>query len=70
MEEIGMRCERVELRGLAGEVERKLAALSSLFEHPCDANAVTHNPVKGEAPKVESYEGKTPAIGDAQVRAL
>jgi hypothetical protein len=42
-----MRCERAELRGLAGEVERKLAALSSLFEHPCDANAVTHNPVKG-----------------------
>jgi hypothetical protein len=46
---------------------RKLAALSSLFEHLCDANAVTHNPVKGvKRPKVESYEGKTPALGDGQ----
>jgi integrase/recombinase XerD len=30
-----------------------------------------HNPVKGvKRPKVESYEGKTPALSDAQVRAL
>jgi integrase/recombinase XerD len=37
----------------------------------CDANAVTHNPVKGvKRPKVESYEGKTPALGDGQARAL
>jgi len=28
-------------------IRRKLAALSSIFEHPCEANAVTHNPVKG-----------------------
>jgi hypothetical protein len=28
-------------------------------------HAVTHNPVKGvKRPKVESYEGKTPALGD------
>src|SRR6185437_12761369 len=52
-------------------VRRKLAALSSLFEYLCDANAVTHNPVKGvKRPKVESYEGKTPALGDAQARHL
>jgi site-specific recombinase XerD len=55
----------------AGTIRRKLAALSSLFEHLCDANAVTHNPVKGvKRPKVESYEGKTPALGDGQARAL
>jgi integrase/recombinase XerD len=33
-------------------IRRKLVALSSFFDHLCDANAVTHNPVK--RPKVES----------------
>jgi site-specific recombinase XerD len=52
-------------------IRRKLAALSSLFEYLCEANAVTHNPVKGvKRPPVESWQGKTPALGDAQVRAL
>jgi site-specific recombinase XerD len=52
-------------------IRRKLAALSSLFEYLCEANAVTHNPVKGvKRPPVESQQGKTPALGDAQVRAL
>jgi integrase/recombinase XerD len=38
----------LEGRSLSGTtIRRKLAALSSLFEHLCDANAVTHNPVKG-----------------------
>jgi len=62
----------LELRKLAGStLRRKLAALSSLFEYLSDANAVTHNPVKGvRRPKVESYEGKTPALGDAQARHL
>ncbi len=62
----------LERRELAGSsVRRKLAALSSLFEYLCDANTVTHNPVKGvKRPKVESYEGKTPALGDAQARHL
>jgi integrase/recombinase XerD len=33
--------------------------------------SVTHNPVKGvKRPKVESQEGKTPALSDAQARAL
>jgi site-specific recombinase XerD len=61
--------ERRELTG--GTIRRKLAALASLFEYLSDANAVTHNPVKGvRRPKVESYEGKTPALGDAQARHI
>ncbi|HXL86095.1 MAG TPA: tyrosine-type recombinase/integrase [Gemmatimonadaceae bacterium] len=62
----------LEQRQLSGAtIRRKLAALSSLFEHLCDANAVTHNPVKGvKRPKIETYEGKTPALGDHQARAL
>ena len=52
-------------------IRHRLAALSSLFEYLCDRNAVTHNPVKGvKRPPVESYEGKTPAIGDHQAREL
>jgi integrase/recombinase XerD len=48
-----------------------LAAISSLFEYLCEKNTVTHNPVKGvKRPAVESYEGKTPAIGDHQAREL
>jgi integrase/recombinase XerD len=59
-------------RQLAGPTIRaKLAALSSLFEYLCERNAITHNPVKGVSrPKVESGEGKTPALSDAQVRAI
>ncbi len=62
----------LEKQGLAGStIRRKLAALASLYEYLCDSNAVTHNPVKGvKRPKVDSYEGKTPALGDAQVRRL
>ena len=52
-------------------LRHRLAALSSLFEYLCERNAVTHNPVKGvKRPPVESYEGKTPAIGDHQARRL
>lgn len=59
-------------RPLAGAtIRRKLSALSSLFEHLCECNAVLHNPVDGVTrPKVESYEGKTPALGDHQAREL
>lgn len=62
----------LELRGLSGAtIRRKLAALGSLFDYLCNCNAVTHNPVQGvKRPKVDSYEGKTPALGDAQVRLL
>jgi integrase len=52
-------------------IRHRLAALSSLFQYLCDKNAVTHNPVKGvKRPKVESEEGKTPAIADHQARKL
>ena len=61
--------ERRELAG--GTLRRKLAALSSLFEYLCEQNAVSTNPVDGvKRPKVESYEGKTPALGDTQARQL
>ncbi len=59
-------------RGLgSATVRHRLAALSSLFEYLCERNAVTHNPVKGiKRPAVDSYEGKTPALGDHQARQL
>ncbi|MEX8520961.1 MAG: tyrosine-type recombinase/integrase [Leptothrix sp. (in: b-proteobacteria)] len=59
-------------RRLSGStVRHRLAALSSLFEYLCEKNAVTHNPVKGvKRPAVETYEGKTPALGDHQARRL
>ena len=59
-------------RELAGAtIRHRLAALSSLFEYLCEKNAVSHNPVKGvKRPKVESGEGKTPALGDHQAREL
>ena len=68
---IAWRDELVQ-RALSGvTVRHRLAALSSLFEYLCEKNAVTHNPVKGvKRPSVESYEGKTPALGDHQARAL
>ncbi len=64
--------KQLEERGLQGStIRRKLAALSSLFEYLCERNAVVNNPVKGvKRPKVETYEGKTPAIGDHQARQL
>ncbi len=59
-------------RGLgSSSVRHRLAALSSLFEHLCERNAVTHNPVKGvKRPRAESGEGRTPALGDHQARQL
>lgn len=61
--------KRRELSGTT--IRHRLAALSSLFEYLCERNAVLHNPVKGvKRPPVESYEGKTPALGDHQARKL
>ena len=55
----------------AATIRRKLAALASLYDYLCEANAVTHNPVRGvRRPKAETSEGRTPALGDAQARAL
>ncbi len=62
----------LERRGLGGATIRgKLAALSSLFQFLCNEQAVQTNPVKGvERPRTEGYQGKTPALSDAQVRQL
>jgi site-specific recombinase XerD len=64
--------QSLEERGLNGaSIRRKLAALASLYEYLCDRHAVTHNPVKGvKRPRVESAEGKTPALADGQARQL
>lgn len=52
-------------------VRRKLAALSSLFNSLCGDNALALNPTDGvRRPKVQRNEGKTPAIGDHEARAL
>lgn len=62
----------LKARRLSGaSIRHRLAALSSLFQYLCERNAVTHNPVKGvKRPFVESYEGKTPALGDQHARQL
>jgi site-specific recombinase XerD len=58
--------------GLSGTtIRHRLAALSSLYQYLCDKNAVTQNPFKGvKRPRVETEEGKTPALGDHQARKL
>ena len=62
----------LEARNLApSSIRRKLAALASLFDYLCERNAVPHNPVDGvKRPKANHHEGLTPALGDAQARAL
>ncbi|MGX0957694.1 site-specific recombinase XerD [Pseudomonas viridiflava] len=63
----------LEHRGLAGAtIRRKLAALASLFDCLLESNAIAGgNPVHGvKRPKIESNEGKTPALGDHQAKAL
>ena len=64
--------KNLEGRQLSGAtIRRKLAALSSLFDYLCERNAVSLNPVAGvKRPKGNSNEGKTPALGDHQARAL
>src|SRR4051794_35319777 len=62
----------LERRGLApSSIRRKLAAVASLFDHLCEANGVSHNPVRGvKRPRSEANEGKTPVLGDGQARTL
>lgn len=62
----------LEKRVLApASIRRKLSALSDLFDHLCESNSITHNPVKGVArPKEGANEGKTPALSDAQAKRL
>jgi site-specific recombinase XerD len=55
----------------AATIRRKLSALSSLFDHLCNCNAVLHNPVSGVSRPTEgANEGKTPAVSDPQAAAL
>lgn len=64
---------QLESRNLAGAtIRRKLAALASLFDHLLENNAVAGgNPVHGvKRPRVETNEGKTPALGDDQAKLL
>jgi site-specific recombinase XerD len=64
---------QLEERDLSGAtIRRKLAALASLFDHLLESNAVAGgNPVHGvKRPKIETNEGKTPALGDYQAKAL
>ena len=52
-------------------VRRKLSAVSSLFDHLCNENAVETNPVAGvKRPVADNNEGKTPALSDTQAKAL
>lgn len=52
-------------------IRRKLSAVSSLFDHLCNENAVEANPVAGvKRPAADNNEGKTPALSDAQAKAL
>lgn len=64
--------KQLEAASLApATIRRKLSALSDLFDHLCESNAITHNPVKGVArPKEGANEGKTPALSDAQAKRL
>lgn len=64
---------QLEQRHLAGAtIRRKLAALASLFDHLMENNAIAGgNPVHGvKRPKIETNEGKTPALGDDQASLL
>lgn len=62
----------LESRSLSpSTIRRKLSALSSLFDSLCEVNAVTHNPVSDVTrPNEGADEGHTPALSDAQARAL
>ena len=64
---------QLEQRGLTGAtIRRKLATLAGLFDHLLESNAVAGgNPGHGiKRPKIDTNEGKPPALGDHQVRAL
>jgi len=62
----------LESRDLSSaSIRRRLSALASLFDSLCESNCVPSNPVDGvQRPPQDSNEGKTPAISDAQARAL
>jgi site-specific recombinase XerD len=65
---------RKQLEGRALEpstIRRKLSAVASLFDHLCEANAVSHNPADGvRRPSEGMNEGKSAALGDGQAKAI
>ena len=65
---------RKQLEGRALEpatIRRKLSAIASLFDHLCEANAVSHNPADGvRRPSEGLNEGKSAALGDDQAKAI
>jgi integrase/recombinase XerD len=65
---------RKDLEGRALEpssIRRKLSAVASLFDHLCEANAVTHNPADGvRRPSEGANEGKSPALSDERAKLL
>ena len=64
--------KQLETRTLeASTVRRKLSAVASLFDYLCECNAVPFNPADGvKRPNQGTNEGKSPAWGDAEAKAL
>ncbi|MBX7210387.1 MAG: tyrosine-type recombinase/integrase [Verrucomicrobiaceae bacterium] len=64
--------KQLEARELeAATVRRKLSAVASLFDYLCECNAVPFNPADGvKRPNQGANEGKSPALGDAEAKAL
>lgn len=64
--------KQLETRALeAATVRRKLSAVASLFDYLCESNAVPFNPADGvKRPNQGANEGKSPALGDEQAKAL
>lgn len=64
--------KQLETRELeASTVRRKLSAIASLFDYLCECNAVPFNPADGvKRPNQGANEGKSPALGDAEAKAI
>lgn len=64
--------KQLEARALeAATVRRKLSAVASLFDYLCECNAVPFNPADGvKRPNQGANEGKSPALGDAEAKAI
>lgn len=64
--------KQLETRKLeASTVRRKLSAMASLFDYLCESNAVPFNPADGvKRPNQGTNEGKSPALGDAEAKAI
>lgn len=62
----------LQAQGLSPSTQRrKLAALSSLLEHLVDEQLIPSNPARGvRRPRLETHEGKTPALSLEQAQAL